>query len=166
MLCKCNAAPHESPYNSPGCVLKNHRPKLPPATQMFWGFGSLEGKVLFVCFQVRTGHCTLHKDTKKAVRQWKICWSLFSSATVVEGYKDKMGLILWKWCKNAYIFNLKIFIVEVDDHTYLFTLFLLLKNHFHEKKEETWRYVHYYVGQLLIGFKGLYSLKEIILLYL
>lgn len=58
--------------------------------------------------------------------------------------------------------------------TYLFTLFfvfflfsLLQKYHLYEKKrKETWRYVHYYVGQLLIGFRGLYSLKEIILLYL
>lgn len=44
--------------------------------------------------------------------------------------------------------------------------FLLQKDHFYEKREETWRYVHYYVGQLLIGFKELYSLTEIILLYL
>ena len=115
-----------------------------------------------MCFQVLTGHCTLHKDTKVG----KELRSLFSSATIVAGYKDKMGLIYGNGTKNACIFNLKIFVVEVNDHTYLFTPFLLLKNHFHEKREETWRYVHYYVGQLLIGFKGLYSLKEIILLYL
>lgn len=68
MLRKCNAAPREPPYNSPGCVLKNHKPKTLPATQMFLGLGSLERQVLFVCFQVLTGHCTLHKDAKETVR--------------------------------------------------------------------------------------------------
>lgn len=69
-----------------------------PATQMFWGFESLEWKVLFVCFQVLTAHCTLHKDTKEAGERYCI---LFSSATIVAGYQDKMGLILWKLFKKC-----------------------------------------------------------------